>query len=1407
MDQLKSTKANASMWTYLQDSARARGELLNALQGQQEAAPTGPTPAAAAAGGPEAMMHFTGAKAEGKAAMLYSVVTCEVAIGAVNFEAVVDSGASNTTISHVIARKLGLLDFMEETSLVFTTSSGETDRPWGLLKGVPLTVGKLTLPLDMCVTGARGYEMLLGNDWLFSAQATLNIGSKEMSFRLSRDLLDIVPLRCGPIKRSSLSKSSKGKQMLLVPLEVEEEAEEADEGRIVVEDDESSEVEEVKQAGPSGTALEPHYDSLPEESHSEGSSSESDAEQPSEEQAEEDSGSETSIDSMEECARLLQHPAIMDAPLPEPVQNLQSVKFGADLTPEQVLAINLLIEEKRLAFAWGKLDMGRCEFVEHHIEVHGHAPIQKSLFRYSASEKVILHKEINMMLELGVLEHSQSPWGFPAILLPKKDGGIRVCIDYRDLNAITKTDAYPLPRIDEMLDRLHGAKYFSKLDCKSAYWMIRMAEESKDLTAVITPFGKYSFNYMPFGLKNAPSTFQRAMDWVLAPLDYAYPYLDDIIVFSPSWKEHLEALQQVFDRLIGANMKLKLSKCEFGMSSITYLGHLATREGIAQDPAKTKAIEEWPQPTNVTELRSFLGLASYYRRFVRNFSKLASPLHALLHKTVPYHWTRVQQHAFELLQRRLVTAPILIYPDFTKPFLLQTDWSKDAVGAILSQVGEDHLERVVAYASRTCQPAERAYAPVHGECLAVVWAVKLFRPYLYGTPFRVQTDHNALKWLMTTKDLTGKLARWSLKLQEYDFIIDYRKGALHANVDALSRRVCTYYAWDGFPPEDQCLRLPAYMMEASVEKLTCATCGSTNMPRDIMACTVCAETHHTFCSDPQLDAGLPSSWLCAACLAGTRRAHLEGGEGSAGGVAEEPEVATLTQLQPVIEEASEEPIEEPIEEPFEGPEEEPVDLDLAVEPWRTPGEPVSDVWEDEFVDALEVKQELDITEDENVQIFLHSGDMEAKWHANEKKRVRARASRFFVEAGFEGSGTTLYRKPTGRFPARYVPPCADRRNLISELHDLGHFGVARTMGMVQQKYYWLGITKDVKNIVASCPQCTAGRVQWGKTTELRPVPVEGPWHRVVIDLVGPLPRTARGNTFIVSAIDHFTKWAEAAPLQDKYSAQVGEFILRDLIARHGRVHTLHSDGGSEFLGRCSELLAHFNIHASHSQPEHPQSAGLVERFQKTLVASLKKCAAYHPEDWDLYIPITLLGYRSSIQSSTKYTPFFLEFGREADLAYHGQRAFPESTLTDVESAEAISSHVAARAGEIGRTLPLVTMNVQKAQTKQKQSYDLRRAKDIAKGKQRSLRPGDWIRIRPPEKRTRKLTKQDMADRRVLYKVDSVSQKYVRCIDRAGQTWDEGHDRVHLYKPGQPDSDDEMHQDPSDGTGPSNFSPE
>ena len=395
-------------------------------------------------------MASTGVKNNSKPSMLYSVVTCDVAIGPLHFEAVVDSGASNTTVSHVVARKVGLLEFMEDTTLVFTTSSGDNDRPWGILRAVPLKVGKLILPLDMYVTGASGYEMLLGNDWLYAAQATLHIGTKEMTFRLDRDVLDSITLRCGPLRRTAISKSATAAQCLLVPAEAEDD--------VAVEEDDNWEkdVEMWEDLAPRGVAadapspLETAWPSPTTDNDTGAGNSLSDSSSSASVQSpptsdDNDSPRRVFFDHAEEEKLVRLQSDEHFTPL-DPEGMVRELTIGQELTLAQRVALNGVISAHKNAFAWGVKDMGRCSFVEHHIEVQGHAPIHKRPFRYSASELELLQAEINSMLGLGVIEHSQSPWGFPAIMVPKKDGGTRVCIDFRDLNAVTKSDAYPLPR-------------------------------------------------------------------------------------------------------------------------------------------------------------------------------------------------------------------------------------------------------------------------------------------------------------------------------------------------------------------------------------------------------------------------------------------------------------------------------------------------------------------------------------------------------------------------------------------------------------------------------------------------------------------------------------------------------------------------------------------------------------------------------------------------------------------------------------------------------------------------------------------------------------------------------------------------------------------------------------------------
>ena len=372
------------------------------------------------------------------------------------------------------------------------------------------------------------------------------------------------------------------------------------------------------------------------------------------------------------------------------------------------------------------------------------------------------------------------------VLVRKKDGGLRFCIDLRKLNNRTIKDGYSLLRIEDTLDCLHGAVWFSTLDLKSGYWQVELEEEAKPLTAfTIGPLGFWECECMPFGLTNAPATFQRLMESCLGELhlNWCIIYLDDIIVFSRTPEEHIHRLRAVFETLKAAGMKLKPSRCDFFKKEIKYLGHVVSEQGVSTDPDKIKAVTEWPQPTTVTEVRSFLGFVSYYRRFIPIFSKVAKPLNKLLQnlegtlsqkKKFKVHWGTEQQEAFETPQGLCTESPVLAYADFKAPFILHTDASGEGLGAVLYQVQEGK-QRVIAYASRSLSKSERNY-PVHKlEFLALKWAITdKFHEYLYSSQFQVYTDNNPLTYVLTTAKLDATGHRWVAALSNHTFSVIYK---------------------------------------------------------------------------------------------------------------------------------------------------------------------------------------------------------------------------------------------------------------------------------------------------------------------------------------------------------------------------------------------------------------------------------------------------------------------------------------------------------------------------------------------------------------------------------------------------------------------------------------------------------
>ena len=408
------------------------------------------------------------------------------------------------------------------------------------------------------------------------------------------------------------------------------------------------------------------------------------------------------------------------------------------------------------------------------------------------------------MLSSGVICPSNSPWASLVVMIKKKDSSLLFSVDFRQLNAATVKDAHPIPRIDDLLDALHGAHWFSTLDLKSGYWQVPIQERDKEKTVFRTSSSQLSeFNQVPFGLCNAPATFSRLMDRILAGLNwetYLF-YLDDIIVFAATWEEHLACLRQVFERLRHAQLKPGAGKCTFAAKEVSYLGHRVTEEGLLPDPFLLAAIREIGPSKNVTEVRSFLGLAGCYRHYGKNFATIAGPLHVLTRKDAVLHWGPDCQDAFDRLKTLLTISPITAFPDFSLPSRLYTNTSTAGLGAILAQVREGK-ERIICCASHSLNQAENAYPTTKLECLAIVWAISKFRPYLMSMVFAVYSDHYALQWLETMRTGSALLRQWSAALEEYDFTVKHRPGKSQTHIDGLSRLQV-----DPPPPEDTILQV------------------------------------------------------------------------------------------------------------------------------------------------------------------------------------------------------------------------------------------------------------------------------------------------------------------------------------------------------------------------------------------------------------------------------------------------------------------------------------------------------------------------------------------------------------------------------------------------------------------------
>lgn len=667
-------------------------------------------------------------------------------------QALLDSGAVPNIVSPQLVKRLSLTP--EATTKHITVANGKNASCIGALHQIPVSFGGLVSKMDFLVVSGAPYDVIIGLPSLEELQTCMDLGQQHVEVtvddqkaRLGLEMDD---------GRKLVDSSTESEDFTSDSDAIPEDSTEEDEFVLALHEQAPFEPDLALEGD--GSNEEDPYVGVPE------------LVELDEEEPESDSEDEEEDDAEEEQDSLLRS------------KLCHIMKEEADRIVESIKARGIA--------AWSLDDLRPSDVpVSHSFELVDPTPISHSARRLPPPKhNEVVREELEKMEKAGIITPSVSAWSFPVVIATKKDGKPRFCVDYRLLNKVMKADKWPLPKMEEIFDDLEGNKVFTTLDLFSGYWQVRMAAHCKEKTTFVCRYGTFQFEVMPFGLMNAPSTFQRMMDGIFRGLPFLRVYLDDVVVFSNSLSSHADHLLQVFGLIADNGLKLKIAKCAFAQSQTRLLGHVISGAGIKVDPEKITIILNTPELRNVTELRSFLGLAGYYRRFIPKFAEVSASLHAATSSKLKFQFSDEMREAFVELKEKLTSPPLLALPDFDEPFVVETGASSIAVGAVLPQKKEDGKIHPIQYASRTMTSTEKNYSACEREALAVIFALKKFRVYLLSTQkFTLITDHQALQYAFKKKYIHGRLARWLDFLAEYEFEIRYRAGGKNGAADFLSR--------------------------------------------------------------------------------------------------------------------------------------------------------------------------------------------------------------------------------------------------------------------------------------------------------------------------------------------------------------------------------------------------------------------------------------------------------------------------------------------------------------------------------------------------------------------------------------------------------------------------------------------
>lgn len=824
-------------------------------------------------------------------------------------------------------------------------------------------------------------------------------------------------------------------------------------------------------------------------------------------------------------------------------------------------------------------------FYTQKLNVTDNQPVYQPNYRLPHAQKQVIRDEIQKLIDNDLIEPSLSSYNSPLLLVPKKstDGKIkhRMVIDYRNVNRKLVPDKFPLPRIDDILDSLGNAKYFSVIDLNAGFHQIPLAPESRPITSFSFDNSHYQWKVLPFGLSISPNSFSRMMASTFrgVPLDTCFLYIDDIIVIGRSEKHHLENLRTVFERCRKHNLKLNPQKCQFFRCEVQYLGHTCTDKGLKPNQEKTKAVENYPRPHDGDSTKRFVAFANFYRRFIPRFAELAKPLNALCRKNAIFNWTPQCQEAFEKIKSIMISPQILAYPDFSKEFEIFVDASKIGCGAVLTQ-NHDGIIRPIYFASKSFTKGEQNKSTIEQELIAIHWAIKQFRPYIYQKEFTVRSDHKPLVYLFGLKDPSSRLTRVRVDLEEHTFTVKHVPGKENVCADALSRiniedlknihqEACNVRAITRSKTLAQKAKIPLNepVTEKSIEPHVIETVNNTEQ----------IGIPHLKCDIDEL----PNHLLNVKVHINHKRRikHIE----------------------------------------------------------------LNSVEANQFVKLMFDRLES-MTDRQNFDAVKISIDDQlfGKCSVNKFKEI----------------GNSVLKKLTVFLvrPIRHIDDVNERKTLIQTHHDDklygGHKGRRRLFSELRSMYFWKHMTKDIANYVKNCKKCHLNKPKNKNIENLKITETpQSAFDKVVIDTIGPMPKSANGNVYAITMICDLSKYIIAVPAASKDAKTVAKAIFENLILTFGNVKQFLTDCGTEYMNQVfSELCKLLNISHQNSTPYHHETLGSIERNHRVFNEYLRSYLA-PSSDWEENLKYFTFCYNNSPHSSYfhKYTPFELVFGKKCNL--------------------------------------------------------------------------------------------------------------------------------------------------------------